>query len=331
MMRAFGVGGPSVDTVLGNPNTRPGLTLDGQVHVQGGDHDVAIERVVLGLVTRVEVEGGDSEYDATVEFHRVPVAGAFALAAGERRTLPFSFPVPWETPITDVYGQRLRGMTMGLRTELAVAKAVDKGDLDPVSVHPLPAQEAILDAFARLGFRFKNADLERGRIAGVAQTLPFYQEIEFYAAPQYAASVREVEVTFVASPQGLDVILEFDKRGGLFTGGHDAYGRFRVDHAGVDGTDWATVVDGWVREAAGRHASLLGGHGGHGLGGHGLGGPGFGGHGGHGKRGGHGFGAGAVAAGAAGGLLGGMILGEAVDEAGDAMGGDVGDFGGDFE
>ena len=57
MLSAFGVGGPSVDTVLTNPNTRPGLTLDGQVNLVGGDAEAAIEQVVIGLVTRVEVEG----------------------------------------------------------------------------------------------------------------------------------------------------------------------------------------------------------------------------------------------------------------------------------
>jgi sporulation-control protein spo0M len=223
LLGAFGVGGPSVDTVLSNPNTRPGLTLEGQVHIIGGDHDVEIEQVALGLVTRVEVESGDANYDATVEFHRLAVAGRFALKKGERKEIPFQFPVPWETPVTDVYGQRLHGMTMGLRTELAVARAVDKGDLDPVHVHPLPAQERILDAFTGLGFRFKSADLERGRIRGLNQTLPFYQEIEFWPAQQYAGRINEVELTFVADAQGVDVVLEFDKRGG----GPDRLGRGR--------------------------------------------------------------------------------------------------------
>ena len=49
LLGAFGVGGPSVDT------TRPGLTLDGHVNITGGDHDVTIEHVTIGLVTRVEV------------------------------------------------------------------------------------------------------------------------------------------------------------------------------------------------------------------------------------------------------------------------------------
>ncbi|BCB82369.1 sporulation protein [Phytohabitans flavus] len=313
LLGAFGVGGPSVDTVLANSNTRPGLTLDGQIHILGGDHDVKIDQVSLGLVTRVEVESGDSNYDANVEFHRIAVAGAFPLAKGERKDIPFSFPVPWEAPVTDVYGQRLRGMTMGLRTELAVARAVDKGDLDPVQVHPLPAQERILDAFNQLGFRFKGADLERGRVYGVNQQLPFYQEIEFYPPSQYAGGINECELTFVADPQGVEVILEFDKRGGFLSSGHDAYGRFRVDHATVDQTDWVTVVDGWVRSASDRYSSLRASHGYHG-GGH---------HGGHGRG---GLGAGAVIAGAGAGILGGMVLGEAMEEVFEG-GDDFGDFG----
>jgi sporulation-control protein len=345
MMRAFGVGGPSVDTVLANPNTRPGLALDGQVQVLGGDHDVTIEHIALGLVTRVESEHGDG----FVEFHRLSVAGTFQLKQGERRDIPFSFPVPWETPITDVYGRRLNGMTMGLRTELAVAKSVDKGDLDEVAVHPLPAQERILDAFAAHGFRFARADLEHGGIRGVRQDFPFYQEIEFYPPPHYAGVINEVEVTFVADAQGVEVVLEFDKRGGFLAPGQDAYGRFRVSHAEVETTDWAAVVDSWVQEAAGRyqgirnsagpagglgyagapgyrgapgypgghsafasgHGDYAGGHGGH-----------VGGHGGHVGGHGRGPGMGAVAAGVAGGVVGGMVLGEVVEEVFEDDGGD---------
>jgi len=357
MMRAFGVGGPSVDTVLANPNTRPGLALDGQVRILGGDHDVTVERVVLGLVTRVEHEHADG----LVEFHRLPVAGAFPLRAGEQRDLPFSFPVPWETPITDVYGQRLHGMTMGLRTELSVAKAVDKGDLDEVAVHPLPAQERILEAFAQLGFRFARADLERGVIHGVHQQLPFYQEIEFHPAPQYAGAINEVEVTFIADPSGVEVVLEFDKRGGFLTPGHDAYGRFRVTHAEADTTNWTAVVDSWVAEAAGRYQGLRGTHSypghaapagfpGHaapaGFPGHAAtaGYPSHGAHGGysshgapsgHGPHGGYGHhghyrrgpGAGAMAAGIAGGVVGGFLLGEVAEEVFDGDDGDGFDFG----
>jgi sporulation-control protein len=249
MMQAMGVGGPSVETVLANPNCRPGGFLEGQVHVMGGDHAVDIEYVAIGLMTRVEVESGDSEYNTDQEFHRQRLTGSFKLDAGARHDVPFRFDVPWETPITEVYGQHLHGMTMGLRTELEVARALDKGDLDPVNIHPLPVQEAILNAFGQLGFRFKGADLERGKLRGLNQTLPFYQEIEFYPAPQYARAINQLELTFLATPQQLQIVLEIDKRGGLFTEGRDAFGRFTVDYATAERTDWAQQLDGWLRQS----------------------------------------------------------------------------------
>jgi sporulation-control protein len=308
LLSAFGVGGPSVDTVLSNPNTRPGLALDGQVNLRGGDSPANIEQVTLALVTRVEIEGGDTEYAGIMEFHRMPVSGPLQLNPGQELSIPFQLPVPWETPITDVYGQRLRGMTMGLRTEVAVARAVDKSDLDQISVHPLPVQEKILDAFTRLGFQFKNADLERGHLYGVPQTLPFYQEIEFFAAPQYSHAIREVELTFVANQYTVDVIIECDKRGGMFTGGHDSVGRYTVEHASADHVDWMQQVDGWLSQTVARYGSL-GSHGHH--------------HGGHGHRGGRGMGgavAGAVG-GAALGFAGGMIAGEMLEDVFEGDGG----------
>jgi sporulation-control protein len=247
----MGVGGPTVDTVVANPNARPGLTLEGSVELTGGQQPAEIAEVVVGLETRVEVESGDQDYPTTTTFHRMPVTGRFVLEPGKRMSLPFRLPVPWETPVTHVFGQPLHGMVMGLRTELAVAKAVDKGDLDPVAVHPLPAQEVFLQAIARLGFQFARADLERGVIRGVPQTLPFYQEIEFRAGPRHAQRIGELEVTFVASPAGMDVILEADKRGGMFTSGGDRYTRLQVPHQGAEATDWAAVVDGWLQSLGG--------------------------------------------------------------------------------
>ncbi len=93
MLGAFGVGGPTVDTVLDNDSTRPGLLLSGRVELAGGSHDAEIEHITVALVTRVEVEGGDGEYDAYTEFFRVGVAGALRLREGERTSIPFQVAV----------------------------------------------------------------------------------------------------------------------------------------------------------------------------------------------------------------------------------------------
>jgi sporulation-control protein len=329
MLSALGVGTPSVDTVLSNAHTRPGLMLDGQVNLMGGTQAADIEHVTVALVTAVEVEHGGGEHHGTAELHRMPVAGRIHLEPGQEQSISFALPMPWETPITHVYGQRLHGMTMGLHTEVAIANAIDKGNLDPVSVHPLPVQEHILDAFARLGFRFIGADVEHGRIRGISQTLPFHQEIEFYPAPQYAHGISQVELTFVANPYTVEVVLEFDKRRGMFGGGHDTFGRYTVQHAGAEQIDWTQQVDSWVRHALERHHAAA-----HGYPTQGYPAPGFtpGGyvqHGGYGKhqgRSGMGGMVAGAALGAAGGFLGGMVAGEILD---DVFSDDEG--GGDFE
>jgi sporulation-control protein len=232
LLQAMGVGGPSVETVLANPDCRPGGHLEGRVQVIGGEQAVDVEYVAIGLLTRVEVQGHDTQ-----EFHRQRLTGSFRLDGGARHEIDFRFDVPWETPITEMYGQHLHGMTMGLATELEVAREVVSSDLDPVAVHPLPAQERILDALLRLGFRFSRADVERGRAHGVSQELPFRQKIEFYPPAAYASGIDQLELTFLAAPQALQVVLEIDQRAG----------RFDVDYATVEQIDWAAQLDGWLR------------------------------------------------------------------------------------
>ncbi|MFI5820403.1 sporulation protein [Streptomyces rishiriensis] len=320
LLGSLGVGGPTVDTVLDLGPALPGGALSGQVHLKGGNADFDIDLITLELVARVEAEHEDGENEGGVVFERFTVGGGFRLGEGEYRSVPFRISLPWESPVTELHGQPL-GIVLGVRTELAVAGAKDKGDLDPLAIGPLPAQEAILEALGQLGFGFRSADLELGHIGGTGQQLPFYQEIELTPAPPYAHRLNELEVTFLAHPGGLEVVLEADKRGGMFTAGHDALTRFTVPHGAAE--DWNTLVDGWIRQLVERRAS----YGAHASYGHGDPYAGHGHdahhshddhHGTH-HRSGPGMGT-AVAAGAAGlavGVVGGIVAAEVVDEVGD--------------
>ncbi|MFL1901938.1 sporulation protein [Streptomyces tauricus] len=311
LLGSLGVGGPTVDTVLSPAPALPGGTLSGEIRLRGGASDVDIEHITLELVAGVEAEHEDGESESGIVFDRFTVGGGFRLAEGEERTVPFGITLPWETPVTELYGQEL-GIALGLRTELSVAGARDKGDLDRLNVAPRPAQEAILEAFGQLGFGFRSADLELGRIGGTGQQLPFYQELELTPSPAYAHAVNEIEVTFLAAPAGMEVVLEADKRGGLFSSGDDTLTRFTVSHEGVGHQDWNAVVDGWVRQLV-EHRESYGPDAAYG----------------HDRHEPHersvpGLGAG-VAAGAAGlavGVAGGLVAAEVVDEVGDFFEGD---------
>jgi sporulation-control protein len=163
--------------------------------------------------------------------------------------------------------------------------------------------------------------------------LPFYQEIELTPAPQYAHVVNEIELTFLATPAGMEIVLEADKRGGLFECGQDALTRFTVSHHDVEARDWNSEVDGWIRQLVEHRAS----YGSHATYGHAdpyAGGSSYGHHSGHesgheSHRSGPGVGT-AVAVGAAGlavGVVGGLVAAEVVDEVGDFFEGDEDDQG----
>lgn len=342
MLSAFGIGGPSVDTVLDSPHAVPGQSITGQVRVQGGSSDADIGQVVLSLVTQVD-RGGfsfghDDERGDGTEFLRSVVQQGLRVPAGQLVSVPFQLALPWETPITAVGGAALPGMSVGVRTELIIAGAPDKGDLDPVLVGPLPSQNKVLDAFGRLGFSFRGTGVQTGHLPGAAHELGFYQELEFFPPGQFAGRINQVELTFVATAHELNVILEADRRRGGFASGGETTGHLRVSHQEAQATDWTSAISGWLEQVAARgatnpafgggaHNPAFGGQPGHN--------PAFGapmGHGGQrvhggydhrddyhqqqGQRRGPGMGGmlAAGAAGAAGGVLGGMALGGMAEE-----------------
>lgn len=249
-MRSTEGAGLSVRTNIANPSIRPGLALTGEVVIACEDVDAPVDHVVLGLFTEVAVE---SDAGFLVEFYRVGVAEAFPVPVGTRRVVPFFLPVPWETPLTHVGGTPLGGMAMGVRVELEVARRVDRHDLVAVAVHSLPVQERLLLAFARLGFRLRQVGVQAGRIPRMAQTLPFFQDIGFWAAPQYADKITEVGLIFITDPIGADVILAIDRWAHADAGSATSTHRLRVEHAAVDTTDWDGLVDRWVSRAVAWH------------------------------------------------------------------------------
>ncbi|MBP2328507.1 sporulation-control protein [Kibdelosporangium banguiense] len=264
MLNAFGIGGPSVDTVLDSPHAVPGQAITGQVRIQGGSADAEIGQIVLSLVTQVEVEhaggfGFDDDNDqrgSASEFYRMVVQQGVRVPAGQLVTIPFQLQIPWETPITAVGGSPLPRMSVGVRTELLIAGAPDKGDLDPLIVSPLPSQNKVLDAFGQLGFSFRSTDVETGRLPGVPQELGFYQELEFFPPAQFVGRMNQVELTFVANPHELYVVLDADKHSGAFSSGGDTSGWHRVSHQEALGTDWTAAISGWLTQAAERgHAN----------------------------------------------------------------------------
>nr|BFE68678.1 hypothetical protein GCM10020092_019790 [Actinoplanes digitatis] len=223
------------------------------MHVIGGDHSVDIEYVALGLMTRVEVESGDSEYNTDQEFHRQRLTGSFKLDAGARHDVPFRFDVPWETPHhrgvraaparhDDGPAYRARGGPGGRQ------ERPGRGGRSPAARHrsgswTLSCAWASGSAAPMWSGAGCTACSRRCRSTRRSSSI---------RSAQYASGINQLEVTFIPTPHNLQVVLEIDKRGGLFTEGHDAFGRFDVDYHTVDQTDWTAQLNGWLQQSAQR-------------------------------------------------------------------------------
>lgn len=251
LLASVGAGGASVETVLTEADVVPGGVVQGEVRIQGGSVAQQVQGLSVGLQAKVEVESQDNEFKQNMVFTKQQLGGAFEVQPEAVHAVQFGLEIPWETPVTSFLGRKLTGMNIGVVTELDIARAIDSGDLDPVNVHPLPAQQALLDAFGALGFRFKSADMEKGHIRGTRQRLPFYQEIEFFAPEQYRG-LKAVELSFIADDREMDVVLEMDKKPGLFTEGSDSYRMFKMGLDSFQDTDWAAYLNQWLAEVGGK-------------------------------------------------------------------------------
>jgi sporulation-control protein len=249
---ALGVG-VGVDSVLSGKTVTPGGTLSGEVKFTGGEADQKVEGITLEFTAMVELDHKGPDKKATFDFHRAQVSGPFQLTAGTSHSVGFEIPVPWETPLSALAGRPLPGMTLGVSTELALDKAFDKGDLDPLTVEPLAVHTAALDAMDQLGFVFQATDLEAGTLPG--SHMPFFQEIEYWPGGEFKDAFTEVELTFITNKSATDIVLQADDQGSPLSPGHDTYQRFTV--ANDDPGELAEIIRGELKQLAQRRGSAV--------------------------------------------------------------------------
>lgn len=210
ILSTVGIGAAKVDTVLNSTLTKPGGIISGVVHVKGGNVEQNISDIDLSLMVDVKVERDDTTYYEPTIISKHRVTGAFQIQKGEDRKFPFEFNVPLEVPVTVLGPYKLGKIKLYLKTDLDIENAVDKADKDYLEIEPLPTMINFLNAVISLGFEFHKADVEKGRLPG--SNYNFYEEIEFYGKRSKFPKITELEVTFLAQPNEVRVVLEMDKK-----------------------------------------------------------------------------------------------------------------------
>ena len=185
-LRAFGVGGPTIDARLDTDRVEAGGLVTGTLHISGGDPATVAAKATLELVARIEKKMGDSEYQADEVIAGVVLPGPIQL--GREHALRFGLDLPPFTPVTTLGGRN----HVWVRSGLDVPWAVDPADRDPLQVHPNRPQQHVLQAMEQLGFRLYKVDID-ARSSWFGRK--WVQEFEFKPAG-YGSRYDEIEIVF---------------------------------------------------------------------------------------------------------------------------------------
>jgi sporulation-control protein len=139
--------------------------------------------------------------------------------------------VPYRTPLT-------MGRTdVWVKTGLDIDWALDPKDKDHLEVRPDDRLGALIDAVENLGFSFHTADVMSSS-HGAFTKRSFVQELEFKPrSGPFSGRLDEIELVPMPAADGIEVVVEVDKRGGLFEEMGDwdeSKTSLRYDHADPD-------------------------------------------------------------------------------------------------
>lgn len=234
-LASVGIGSATVDAVLNADRTCPGEAITGVVHIQAGDTAQTIDSISVALLTQYKRDVDDQDVYVAHVLDQADVGEAFEVAPQEKQELPFTLPVPLETPLT--VGQT----QVWVQTTLAIPRSVDPQGRAELHIEPTNGLAAALDGFEQLGFTLRQADCEQNRM--LDRETPFVQQFEFVPGGEYAGRLTELEAIIALQPEGVEVWIEADLRtgglAGMLLGEFDLNERFARAHI-----DLATLSQG---------------------------------------------------------------------------------------
>ncbi len=211
MMASIGIGSAKVDTQLKSAQLRAGDDVEGIVAVFGGNVQQQVDSIYIYLMTHYYREVNDKRVRENISLGKYQISTPFMLEAGETKEFPFRFTLPNETPVSAGHSK------VWIQTGLDIDLAVDPTDTDVLQVSPHPNAKLVLDAVQNLGFQMRKADCEYSRRLG--RNYPFVQEFEFIpTSGPFRGRLDELEVITLPRPDGVDVLVQVDRRARGFAG-----------------------------------------------------------------------------------------------------------------
>lgn len=197
-----GIGNAKVDTRIHEVKVRQGGLVTGEVVIKGGSVEQEINAISLSVETTVLVEQDDRKYRQNQQIQRIKVSDALTIGTKEEKTLPFSFTLSYETPMS------IGKNEVWIDTVVDVPFALDPKDKDYLEVTGTELAGKVLEAIQQLGFTLKTAANLKSRQTKTG----LVQEFEFYPGQDFKRHFTELEVIFVSDVSGTTVYIEMDHK-----------------------------------------------------------------------------------------------------------------------
>lgn len=202
VLAGVGVGAAKVDAKLQHYKVRQGDMIEGIIEIVGGKIEQSIEGIYLAVCATYEKEIDDKKVEQSMEVDRYHLPNTFTIQPNERKEIPFSFPLPYKTPVTR------RKTKVWVQTGLDIKMAIDPNDRDYLEVAPHPLLDSFLDSIRQLGFRSTSVETKKGRDGSIVQEFEFKP-----SGGPYRGRLDEIEFVYqLSSNQSLDVFLEIDRK-----------------------------------------------------------------------------------------------------------------------
>ncbi|MBD8028234.1 sporulation protein [Ureibacillus sp. Re31] len=213
MLASIGVGAAKVDTKLEKSSFVAGEVVRGEIEVYGGNVEQNIDTIYLTLYTTYIKEIDDHKVTAKAPIKQFRVTDPFTINVNETKIIPFSFTLPYDTPIT------VGKTEVWVATELDIRSGVDSDDKDYIEIRPSEIASKILDDVQQLGFRLRKAECEQASYK-YSRNYPFLQEFEFVpTGGSFRGRLDELEIVFLSqTADSVEILIQVDRKARGFGG-----------------------------------------------------------------------------------------------------------------
>lgn len=207
LKQLLGVGGATVDTVIANPTAKIAEKVEGVVNIKGGQMQQTISRVEIELKTDYVVRHDGFESRHEINLLQLVVGTNVAIQPGQDLQIPFSFFIPFYTPV-DI-NARMHWGKVWVETELEIPRSTDPEDRDLIKILPTDTMDIIHKALKMLGFKLGEVEYYP-KYMGHYNAMP--QSFEYKPNGKFYGKLDEIEVLFLPNENGVDLKMEIERK-----------------------------------------------------------------------------------------------------------------------